>query len=145
MTAITQIQLAREGELEKVLRDLLATIELYTDCMSGLVDVDDIGDQVEAAETLLADGWVPQDDSAAVTDPLRWHCAATTQPDTDRTVLCWGSEGFFCGWWEGAMGGWMGCESGGSVVGVTHWADPSGPPVAAEIVFFAAGSLRESP
>lgn len=59
---------------------------------------------------------------------LEWHDAALTKPDSDITVLCWGSEGFFCGWWDDGMGCWIGCESGGTVLGVTHWAQPEGPP-----------------
>ncbi|MEY2632350.1 MAG: hypothetical protein RIR00_1004 [Pseudomonadota bacterium] len=46
-----------ETKIKEALRDLLATIELYTDCMSGLIDVADITDQIETAETLLGDGW----------------------------------------------------------------------------------------
>lgn len=48
-------------------------------------------------------------------------------PDADITVLCWhaGDEEFWTGYWDGA--GWIGCESGGSVLGVTHWAEPKGP------------------
>lgn len=51
----------RETKIEAAMRDLLASIELHTDCMSGLIDVADITDQVEAAETLLADGWEADD------------------------------------------------------------------------------------
>jgi hypothetical protein len=42
-------------------------------------------------------------------------------------VLCWGSEGFFCGYWDDAMKSWIGCESGGSVSDVTHWSVPDLP------------------
>jgi hypothetical protein len=48
-------------------------------------------------------------------------------PDSDTTVLCWGAEGFFCGWWDSSESCWRDCESGGVVDGVTHWAEPKGP------------------
>lgn len=58
---------------------------------------------------------------------LEWHDAGLIKPDADITVLCWGSEGFFSGWWDDEIGSWIGCESGGSVLGVTHWSEPAGP------------------
>lgn len=58
---------------------------------------------------------------------IAWHDAATSKPDSDMTVLCWGDEGFFCGYWDDSIPGWIGCESGGSVIGVTHWSNPNGP------------------
>lgn len=61
---------------------------------------------------------------------LLWRDAVTHKPDSDMTVMCWGSEGYFCGYWDAAMGCWIGCESDGSVLGVTHWSDPGGPDVA---------------
>ena len=67
-------------------------------------------------------------DAKAVTpETIEWHDANTDKPDSDMTVLCWGSEGFFCGYWDDSLPGWIGCESGGSVLGVTHWANPEGP------------------
>lgn len=58
---------------------------------------------------------------------LDWHDASVRKPDADLTVLCWhaGDAEFWTGYWDGA--GWIGCESGGSVLGVTHWAAPRGP------------------
>lgn len=57
--------LLRESQIEKVLRDLLTTIELHTDCMSGQIDLTDISDQIESAERLLAEGWEPDDNHPA--------------------------------------------------------------------------------
>lgn len=57
---------------------------------------------------------------------LTWHAAAT-KPAAGITVLCWGTDGFFTGWWDAEIESWIGCESGGSVLGVSHWADPDGP------------------
>lgn len=59
-------------------------------------------------------------------ETLAW-IGADKKPDSDRTVLCWGTEGFFCGYWFADMGGWIGCESGGTVIGVAHWSEPKGP------------------
>ena len=64
---------------------------------------------------------------------LEWIDAETTKPDADITVLCWSEEeGFFCGYWDDSIPGWIDCESGGSVHGVTHWSQPEGPRMAAE-------------
>lgn len=60
-------------------------------------------------------------------ETLVWHDTATDKPDCDTTVLCWGREGFFCGYWDDELDGWIGCESGGSVLGVTGWCSPEGP------------------
>jgi hypothetical protein len=61
------------------------------------------------------------------TEIIEWHNAETTKPDTDITVMCWGREGFFCGYWDDDLNEWIACESGGSVLGVTHWSEPAGP------------------
>lgn len=64
-----------------------------------------------------------------MTEHLTWHDAATTRPDADTTVLCWsaGDQEFFCGYFDDSLPGWIDCESGGSVLCVTHWAEPQGP------------------
>ena len=67
---------------------------------------------------------------------LKWHDAAIEKPDVDMTVLCWDSEGFFCGYWDDSVPGWVACESGGVVDGVTHWSIPEGPH---QVVFGNAG------
>lgn len=60
-------------------------------------------------------------------EALEWHDASLRKPDAELTVLCWHAddEEFWTGYWDGA--GWIGCESGGSVLGITHWALPRGP------------------
>lgn len=62
-----------------------------------------------------------------LTETLTWHPVTERLPDADITVLCWhaGDQEFWTGYWDGQ--GWIGCESGGSVLGVTHWAEPRGP------------------
>lgn len=67
------------------------------------------------------------EDALATCEAITWHDANKSKPDADMTVLCWGSEGFFCGYWDDEINGWIGCESGGSVLGVTHWSIPDGP------------------
>lgn len=59
------VVLLRQRQLEQALRDLLATIELHTDCMSGLIERGVLDDYVDAAEALLADGWEPDEDHPA--------------------------------------------------------------------------------
>lgn len=61
------------------------------------------------------------------TETLVWHDAATEKPDSDMTVLCWDSEGFFCGYWDDSIPAWVACESGAQVEGVAHWSTPNGP------------------
>jgi hypothetical protein len=60
------------------------------------------------------------------TEHITWRLASDL-PDSDLTVLCWGAEGFFCGYWDDGLQQWVACESGGSVLGVTHWCEPEGP------------------
>ncbi|HRP76899.1 MAG TPA: hypothetical protein PKZ27_14955 [Rhodocyclaceae bacterium] len=62
-----------------------------------------------------------------ITEVLEWHDATLVKPDSDMTVLCWIDDDFFCGYWDDSIPGWIACESGGSVIGVTHWATPGGP------------------
>lgn len=59
-------------------------------------------------------------------EQLEW-IGVGTLPDTDTTVICWGPDGFFCGWWSSLESCWCDCESGGIAEGVTHWAEPKGP------------------
>lgn len=60
---------------------------------------------------------------------LQWIDASKRLPDSDITVLCWSTEDgeFFCGYWDADSESWIACESGGSVLCVTHWAEPRGP------------------
>lgn len=58
---------------------------------------------------------------------LDWYDAAKIKPDAELTVLCWHAKDgeFWTGYWDGEQ--WIGCESGGTVLGVTYWAVPNGP------------------
>jgi hypothetical protein len=67
-------------------------------------------------------------DATATAELLEWVCTSTELPDSDTTVLCWdGETPFFCGYWDDHIGSWIDCTTGGTVFGVTHWADPEGP------------------
>ena len=59
-------------------------------------------------------------------EELEW-VGVGTLPDAEITVLCWGPDGFFCGWWDSSESCWRDCESGGIQDEVTHWAQPKGP------------------
>jgi hypothetical protein len=90
------------------------------------------GRDVERAAALLRrSGWqVVSPDAGQRTKPLaeiHWIDAKVKKPDCDMTVLCWHDDSYFCGYWDDSINGWIACESGGSVLGVTHWADPDGP------------------
>lgn len=54
--------LQRESQLEKALCDLLATIELHTDCMTGQIDRESLGPYIEIAEALITGPVVSNDD-----------------------------------------------------------------------------------
>lgn len=66
--------------------------------------------------------------ATASTEVLQWH-PVSEKPDAGITVLMWHAADceFWCGWWDDELQGWIGAESGGSVLGVTHWAMPQGP------------------
>lgn len=51
--------ICRESLLESALRDLGATIDLHTDCMTGLIERSALDSYIDAAETLLGEGWEP--------------------------------------------------------------------------------------
>lgn len=46
-------KLTREMQIENALRDLLATIELQTDCMDGRIDREALDPWIEKAEHVL--------------------------------------------------------------------------------------------
>lgn len=49
--------LLRATQLERALRDLLASIDLHTDCMTGLLERSALDPYIEAAESLLGEDW----------------------------------------------------------------------------------------
>lgn len=68
-------------------------------------------------------------DPEPATELLTWNEAASAKPDSDITVVLWGPDGYFCGWWDDEQGEWLDASSGGQAEGVTHWAEPQGPNV----------------
>ena len=60
--------------------------------------------------------------------PLRWHkLAIYGTPCSARSVLCADGMSWFAGWWDADDCSWRDCTTGGTVDGVTHWAEPIGP------------------
>lgn len=59
------VTLLRESKLEAVLRDLVSSIELHTDCIDGRIDREPLGPYLEAADELLAEGWEADDSHPA--------------------------------------------------------------------------------
>jgi hypothetical protein len=53
--ALSKLRL--ESQIEMALRNLLASIGLHTDCMTGAIDIVAIADEIEVAEALLGQGW----------------------------------------------------------------------------------------
>lgn len=51
--------------------------------------------------------------------PIQWVEIQAAQPISKGVLLCLSPDG--------AFSGWIGAESGGSVLGVTHWADTELP------------------
>lgn len=83
------------------------------------------------APTLAAPGAAAprhRDDDADAFEVLAWHRADQRKPDVDITVLLWGADGFFTGYWDDEAQQWIDCASGGvREVAPTHWANPEGP------------------
>lgn len=49
------VDMTYAGDLKRVLRDLLASIELHTDCMDGRIDRAALDPWIEKAEDLLGE------------------------------------------------------------------------------------------
>ena len=49
----------RELQLDKALRDLIATIDLFTDCMDNRVEREPLDKYIERAQALLNCTWEP--------------------------------------------------------------------------------------
>lgn len=97
----------RQLKTEDALRNLLAQIELHTDCMSGLIESESLADFVEEAEESLRT-------SSA------WKNVDEELPDADTTVLvctkdC--AEPVWIGYLDGDI--WRDIDS--LPINVTHW------------------------
>lgn len=100
----------------------------YIDHPANRKIIDEIQEQLAKVDASIAELQAALG-AQANTEHLTWHDATTSRPDADTTVLCWstGDQEFFCGYFDDSLPGWIGCESGGSVLCVTHWAEPQGP------------------
>ena len=75
--------LLRECHPEQALRELLATIELHTDCMDGRIDSEPLQPYVDKAEQLLAEGWISEQlasDGGVISGLNRTTSGAIGQP-----------------------------------------------------------------
>lgn len=126
--------MTRELQLEDALRNLLATIELHTDCMDGTIDREALDDWIEEAEELLGPlgGDIEKPNSGLHPKHFvhTWISVDDCLPDSDITVLvCMTdqSEPVWLGYHDGEK--WLSLE--GSEITVTHWSDIPGPMVSA--------------
>jgi hypothetical protein len=104
-------------------RQLADAVDLSTRLVWGLLKT-----RLQRGQVVYSSGWwtVANGYGESSIEQIEWH-PESRKPDSDITVLCWGSEGFFTGYWDDSVPGWIACESGGTVLGVTHWAQPEGP------------------
>ncbi len=112
----------REQRLEVALRELVATIDLATDCMDGRVDRTMLDLYIENAEALLDDGPVLDADGVLGDFIGQWIDPDHTLPDSDMTVLICApdsSEPVWLGFHDGEC--WRNVE--GFPITVTGWAE----------------------
>ncbi len=111
----------REHLLEEALRNLLAQIELHTDCMDGTIDSEALVDWVEEAEAALGYGVTVLDAAMAKHFIHAWIDVNDSMPDSDETVLVsikGASEPVWLGYHDGEI--WL--DVGGEMIEeVTHW------------------------
>ena len=117
---------SRVPQLEHALRELIATIDLATDCMDGRVDRTMLDLYIENAEALLDDGPVLGADGVLGDFLGQWIDAAHALPDSDMTVLISApdsSEPVWLGFHDGEC--WRNVE--GFPITVTGWAEMPEP------------------
>lgn len=118
---------SRDLLLEEALRNLIAQIELHTDCMDGTIDSNVLVDWVDEAEEVLGYGVTPEYAAKAQHFINVWIDASTELPDAETTVLVCirgASEPVWLGYYNGDE--WKDVE--GMVIDVTHWAEIPEPP-----------------
>lgn len=57
LPAFAVAELERSNNIEQALRDLLASIERHADELNGFLDSESLSPEIDAARTLLAEGW----------------------------------------------------------------------------------------
>ena len=118
---------AREQQLEHALRELIATIDLHTDCMDGSIDIATLDLYIENAEALLGEarcclGLPPVGAGVMGYFVGTWIDAGQELPDADTTVMIRtinASEPVWLGYHDGER--WMAVE--GNPVEVEAWTD----------------------
>ncbi len=104
------------------LRDLVATIDLFTDCMDNRIDREPLDQYIERAEQIL-DGIAPKDLSF-----VNWIGVDEALPDSDTTVMVCirgNDEPVWMGFHNGEV--WLSVDA--ITIDVTHWADLPAPAV----------------
>lgn len=116
----------RELFLEEALRNLIAQIELHTDCMDGMIDSEALVDWVEEAERVLGYGVTPEYAAIAQHFFRTWIDVSEKLPDSDVTVVVNtpnSSEPVWLGFHDGEC--WRNVE--GFPITVTAWAEMPEP------------------
>lgn len=117
----------REQSLRSALRELVATLDLFTDCMDGRIDRAMLDLYIENAEALLGDGEEADQDKAGDDGIVghflgSWICADTQLPDADTTVfVC--TRGYSEPVWLGYHDGEVWRSVVGPVMEVFAWSD----------------------
>ena len=114
--------MTREQLLAVALRDLVATIDLFTDCMDNRIDREPFDQYVERAEQIL-EGVSPKDLSF-----VNWVGIDCGLPDSDTTVMVCirgNDEPVWMGFHDGET--WFSVDA--ITIDVTHQADLPAPVV----------------
>lgn len=114
--------MTREQLLAVALRDLVATIDLFTDCMDNRIDRAPLDQYVERAEQIL-EGVSPKDLSF-----VNWIGVDEALPDSDTTVMVCirgNDEPVWMGFHDGET--WFSVDA--MPIDATHWADLPAPVV----------------
>jgi len=112
--------MTREQLLTSALRDLVETIDFFTDCMDNRIDREPLDPYIERAEQIL-EGVSPKDLSL-----VNWIGVDTALPDSDTTVLVSlrnNDEPVWLGFHNGEM--WFSVDA--IAIDVTHWAEMPAP------------------
>lgn len=113
-------------QFKHALRELVATIDLATDCMDGRIDRTLLDLYIENAEALLGDDPVSDADGVLGDFVGQWIDVLHALPDSDTTVLVNvvdSSEPVWLGFHDGKC--WRNVE--GFTITVTGWAEMPEP------------------
>ena len=113
--------MSRELKLQEALVNLIATIELHTDCMDGSIERAALDDWIEEAEQVIGQPVVPRANMPQ-RFYLQWIGVDEALPDDDITVMVsvrGGNEPVWIGFHDGDT--WYSVD--GMIITVTHWCD----------------------